>query len=171
LVRFAAANVAAPVLLPTNRMFSVPHLIVIFVVALVVFGPEKLPELARTLGKVMAEFKRATGDLRSTFEDHLRDLERETSERASDRKIGGGTSPTVPTPPLPSAEATMIAEGAPDAAALPPAPGAVTADEPYLSRASSAAPEPSPKDDPQHDPAAQPEPDPEKVSDGRKRPG
>ena len=69
-------------------MLSIPHLIIIFVVALVVFGPEKLPELARNLGKVMAEFRRATGDLRSTFEGHMRDLERETDTR----RIGGSTS-------------------------------------------------------------------------------
>ncbi|HTS13476.1 MAG TPA: twin-arginine translocase TatA/TatE family subunit [Candidatus Limnocylindrales bacterium] len=75
-------------------MLSIPHLIIIFTVALVVFGPEKLPELARTLGKVMAEFRRATGDLRSTFEDHIRDLERE----ADMRRIGGGSTPT-PGPP------------------------------------------------------------------------
>jgi len=67
-------------------MLSIPHLIIIFVVALVVFGPEKLPELARTLGKVMGEFRRATGDLRSTFEDHMRDLEREADQR---RIVGG----------------------------------------------------------------------------------
>lgn len=62
-------------------MLSIPHLIIIFLVALVVFGPEKLPELARTLGKVMGEFRRASGDLRSTFEDHMRDLEREADVR------------------------------------------------------------------------------------------
>lgn len=62
-------------------MLSVSHLIVIFVVALVIFGPEKLPELARNLGKVMAEFKRITGEMRYTFEDHLRELERETEQR------------------------------------------------------------------------------------------
>ena len=62
-------------------MFSIPHLIVIFIVALVVFGPEKIPELARNLGKIMAEFRRVTGDLRSTFEGHLRDLEREADTR------------------------------------------------------------------------------------------
>lgn len=67
-------------------MFSVPHLIIIFLVALVVFGPEKLPELARNFGKVMAEFRRATGDLRSTFEEHMRDLEREADEH----RIGTG---------------------------------------------------------------------------------
>lgn len=74
-------------------MLSIPHLIIIFVVALVVFGPEKLPELARTLGKVMGEFRRATGDLRSTFEDHMRDLERE----ADQRRIGGGPKAVPPT--------------------------------------------------------------------------
>jgi sec-independent protein translocase protein TatB len=89
-------------------MLSIPHLIIIFVVALVVFGPEKLPELARNLGKVMAEFKRATGDLRSTFEGHMRDLERE----ADTRRIGGSTSGSgtlapVPTPPVDSAPGTV----------------------------------------------------------------
>ncbi len=59
-------------------MLSIPHLIIIFVVALVVFGPQKLPELARNLGKIMAEFRRATGDLRSTFDEHMRELERES---------------------------------------------------------------------------------------------
>lgn len=67
-------------------MFSIPHLIIVFVVALVVFGPEKLPELARNLGKIMNEFKKATGDLRSTFEGHLRDLEREADQRRVDRE-------------------------------------------------------------------------------------
>jgi TatA/E family protein of Tat protein translocase len=61
-----------------TAMLSIPHLIIIFVVALVVFGPQKLPELARNLGKIMAEFRRATGDLRSTFDEHMRELERES---------------------------------------------------------------------------------------------
>ncbi len=59
-------------------MLSMPHLVIIFLVALLVFGPEKLPELARTFGKAMAEFRRATGDLRAGFEEHMRELERET---------------------------------------------------------------------------------------------
>jgi sec-independent protein translocase protein TatB len=149
-------------------MLSIPHLIVIFVVALVVFGPEKLPELARNLGKMMAEFKRATGDFRSTFEDHLRDLERETTER----KIGGETnsSPTS-SQAVPAAPAPKALESASEAAALPPAPGAVTADEPYLSRASTAAPDHALEDDPKIAPPAQPEPSSETVSDARKRPG
>ncbi len=64
-------------------MLSIPHLIIIFVVALVVFGPQKLPELARTLGKVMAEFRRATNELRGTFEEQMRELERETQTAKS----------------------------------------------------------------------------------------
>jgi len=87
-------------------MLSIPHLIIIFVVALVVFGPEKLPELARNLGKVMAEFKRATGDLRSTFEGHLKDLERE----ADQRKIGSdmASSPSAAPAPIPIAAPAEI---------------------------------------------------------------
>lgn len=91
-------------------MLSVPHLIIIFLVALVVFGPEKLPELARNFGKVMAEFRRATGDLRSTFEDHMRDLEREAGEH----RIGSGrdemTAPfKVTGSPNASAPANVVA--------------------------------------------------------------
>lgn len=58
-------------------MFSIPHMIVIFVVVLVVFGPQKLPELARGLGKLMAEFRKASTDFRSAFEQEMRDLERQ----------------------------------------------------------------------------------------------
>ena len=92
-------------------MLSIPHLIIIFVVALVVFGPEKLPELARNLGKVMAEFRRATGDLRSTFEGHMRDLEREADTRriggAAGSNAGAGTITAVPSPAADSAAGTV----------------------------------------------------------------
>jgi sec-independent protein translocase protein TatB len=114
-------------------MLSIPHLIIIFVVALVVFGPEKLPELARTLGKVMGEFRRATGELRGTFEDHLRDLERE----AEQRKIGGGTPGVKP------AEGTVAAT-APNlpAAEGPASPEATESGEPSSSEAAPAAAQP-----------------------------
>ena len=55
---------------------SFPHLAVIALIALIVLGPEKLPQVARTLGKAMAEFRRITGDFRSTVEGEMRELER-----------------------------------------------------------------------------------------------
>jgi sec-independent protein translocase protein TatB len=58
-------------------MLSIPHMIVVFVVVLVLFGPQKLPELARGLGKLMAEFRKASTDFRSAFEEEMRDLERQ----------------------------------------------------------------------------------------------
>jgi TatA/E family protein of Tat protein translocase len=91
-------------------MLSIPHLIVIFVVALVVFGPEKLPELARGLGKVMAEFRRHTNDLRSTFEGHLRDLEREADARRISAPSASVSAP--PTPTQNSAQPTTPSPGA-----------------------------------------------------------
>ena len=58
-------------------MLSVPHMIVVFLVVLVVFGPQKLPDLARTLGKLMAEFRKASTDFKGAFEEEMRDLERQ----------------------------------------------------------------------------------------------
>lgn len=58
-------------------MLSVPHMIVVFVIVLVVFGPQKLPELARGLGKLMAEFRKASTDFKSAFEEEMRDLDRQ----------------------------------------------------------------------------------------------
>lgn len=58
-------------------MLSIPHMIVVFVVVLVIFGPKKLPELARGLGKLMAEFRKASTDFKSAFEEEMRDLERQ----------------------------------------------------------------------------------------------
>jgi len=100
-------------------MLSIPHLIVIFVVALIIFGPEKLPELARNLGKVMAEFRRATGDLRSSFEGHMRDLEREAQER----RLSAVTTPSPTVLPPRSGEPTIM----PAAGTLPTEPPTTSA--------------------------------------------
>lgn len=61
-------------------MLSLPHLAILFIIALLVFGPEKLPELARMLGKAMAEFRRVTYDVRKVVEDEMRDMEHQARE-------------------------------------------------------------------------------------------
>jgi Tat protein translocase TatB subunit len=48
-----------------------PELFLIFVVALIVFGPRKLPEIGKSLGKMMGEFRRASNDFRSTIENEV----------------------------------------------------------------------------------------------------
>ena len=58
-------------------MLSMTHMAVLFVVVLVIFGPHKLPELARGLGKLMAEFRKASTDFKSAFEQEMRDIERQ----------------------------------------------------------------------------------------------
>lgn len=51
---------------------GLPELLLIFVVALIVFGPRRLPEIGRTLGKALGEFKKATDDFKSTIEREVR---------------------------------------------------------------------------------------------------
>lgn len=51
---------------------GVPELLLIFVVVLIVFGPRRIPEIGRTLGKALGEFRKATDDLKSTIEREVR---------------------------------------------------------------------------------------------------
>jgi len=57
---------------------GVPEMIFIFVLALLILGPKKLPELGRSIGKGMSEFRRASNELRNTFEREMHNVERET---------------------------------------------------------------------------------------------
>ncbi len=86
---------------------------VLFVVALVVFGPQKLPELARMLGKATAEFRKMTGDFRFALEEEVRDLDRQTRIREIESASANSIAPegtiahtSVPAePPVPEAPA------------------------------------------------------------------
>src|ERR1035438_2166996 len=57
---------------------GIPEMMFIFVLALLLFGPKKLPELGRTVGKALAEFRRAQSELKATFDREMRNLERES---------------------------------------------------------------------------------------------
>jgi TatA/E family protein of Tat protein translocase len=59
---------------------GVPEMIIIFIVALIVFGPKKLPELGKSLGKGLAEFRRASNELKATIEEEVRSIETEANK-------------------------------------------------------------------------------------------
>jgi sec-independent protein translocase protein TatA len=59
---------------------GVQEMLIIFLVALVLFGPKKLPELGKTIGKAITEFRRASNDLKQTFEREMQTMERENQD-------------------------------------------------------------------------------------------
>jgi sec-independent protein translocase protein TatA len=60
---------------------GMPELIVIMVIALIIFGPRKLPELGRSLGRSLNEFKRASNELKHTLDEEIRVEEHRSTER------------------------------------------------------------------------------------------
>jgi len=78
-------------------MFSVPHMIVLFIVVLVVFGPHKLPELARGLGKLMAEFRKASTDFKLAFEEEMRNVERQAREAERKKQMDAASASAAAT--------------------------------------------------------------------------
>ena len=76
-------------------------MIVIFVVVLVVFGPQKLPELARGLGKLMAEFRKASLDFKTAFEEEMRDLERQALLAERKKAADAAAASAAPRPAQP----------------------------------------------------------------------
>ena len=93
------------------------ELLVIFIIALLVFGPKKLPELGKSLGKGLREFKRATNELKATWDDNLKDAENEISSTAKDfRDIQKDVNATMNE----AAEADPAVDASPTP---PPSPG------------------------------------------------
>jgi sec-independent protein translocase protein TatA len=75
---------------------GMPELVIIFVIALIIFGPRKLPELGKSLGRSINEFKRASNELKNTLEDEIRVEEQRTA------------APPKPAAPAPTASETSV---------------------------------------------------------------
>lgn len=79
---------------------GMPELIIILVIALIIFGPRKLPELGKSLGRSLSEFKRASNELRSTLEEEIRIEDQKAAEKksvAADPSSSSSSTPTGPT--------------------------------------------------------------------------
>src|SRR6185369_9629210 len=115
-------------------MFGIgmPELLVILVVALVVLGPNRLPEVARALGKGLAEFRRATSDINAELQKAQRAIEAEAraaeaERREAERKATAAAqaaasaqsaaTPTIAPPSAAAPEGERVAAAAPAAAA------------------------------------------------------
>jgi sec-independent protein translocase protein TatB len=125
-------------------MLSIPHLIIICLIAFIVLGPDKLPQVARALGKTMAEVRRMTSDFRSQIETEMRDADREREQRLQQAAIESaqapppiGQAPTVTTPEPPAAEPFPPVEATPEASPV----SAEATPEPSSQPAQEAAPE------------------------------
>jgi len=120
-----------------------PELLLIFVIALIVFGPRKLPEIGKSLGKMLSEFRRASNDLKRTIEDEVEaDRLRQTTP---DPYNQAAVPPTQASP----AQAGSTPEGGPadptsgqTSGAPPPAPEPPAPDSGPVGTSTDASPKP-----------------------------
>jgi sec-independent protein translocase protein TatA len=82
---------------------GMPELIIILVIALIIFGPRKLPELGKSLGRSLNEFKKASTDLQNTLEQEIKIEEQKEAETKSkfDSKTTFGTDLSASAQPTP----------------------------------------------------------------------
>ena len=77
---------------------GVPELVIILTIALIVFGPRKLPELGRSLGRSLNEFKRASNELRNTLDEEIRLEDQRSTERQRPPDMPGVPRAAEPVP-------------------------------------------------------------------------
>ena len=102
---------------------GMPELVIILVIALIIFGPRKLPELGRSLGKSIGEFKKASNELKSTLEEEIR-VEEQREQRAK----------------MEAEQASAVAAASPASASPGPAATPPAAEEPTVSRTKTGTP-------------------------------
>jgi sec-independent protein translocase protein TatB len=83
---------------------GMPELILILALALLLFGPKKLPEIGKQVGKALGEFKRTSNDLKRTIEDEMERATKETPKSdppspQAETPAGEPPSPSEPTKP------------------------------------------------------------------------
>jgi sec-independent protein translocase protein TatA len=76
---------------------GMPELIIILVIALIIFGPRKLPELGKSLGRSLSEFKRASNELRSTLEEEIRIEDQKAAEKKTPAPVEPAATTTTTT--------------------------------------------------------------------------
>jgi sec-independent protein translocase protein TatA len=94
---------------------GMPELVIILVIALIIFGPRKLPELGRSLGRSIGEFKKASNELRSTLEEEIR-IEEQREDRTAMKAeqhsaataASGTPSPVEPVPAVPNLDSPTV---------------------------------------------------------------
>jgi sec-independent protein translocase protein TatA len=96
-----------------------PELFLILIIALIVFGPRKLPEVGKSMGKMLVEFRRASTDFKRTIEGEIEAEKLQTQAPAP--APPPATEARTPAAPAPSADAASAAAAA-SADAAPPAP-------------------------------------------------
>jgi sec-independent protein translocase protein TatB len=104
--------------------------ILIFLLALILFGPKKLPEIARQIGKLMVEFRRASNEFKAQIDEELRAIEQQERQKKLEAAAAQASAPST---------SESVAPGRPPAeeptqpVILPPSTGeAVSASRPYM---------------------------------------
>jgi sec-independent protein translocase protein TatB len=144
--------------------------IFIFVLALVLFGPKRLPEIGRQIGKLLVEFRRASNDFKMQIEDELRTMEQQ--DRQKKLEAAAAQSAALPAPEaaaqapasspsiLPPSTGAPVGADSPYVPVTPPELPAVTASEAAIFPANDVAPESASNG---HAPLQQPEPENEQA--------
>jgi sec-independent protein translocase protein TatA len=82
---------------------GMPEMVVIAIIALIIFGPRKLPELGKSLGKSIAEFKRASNELKTTLEEEIRTEELNDARKSAQVPPSASVPASTPAPAAPAA--------------------------------------------------------------------
>jgi len=153
----AVHRLALDRLVVARASLSIPDTLFLFVVALVVFGPKRLPEIGKQIGKLVFEFRRASNDFKLQIEEELRVADQQDKQKqaqmlaaatastpavaAAQRAALSSGEPPVETDPPPPPDRTIAHADAPALTIQPPSSGAPVSALPPNHTAVSATPE------------------------------